>query len=57
MPSKERIDKLTGVQARCALRFLLEKSYTVTAGAIWYIKIEEALTFAENQYPPDEQKS
>lgn len=50
MPSKERINKLTGEQAHIALLYLLEKSYNTTAGAIWNQKIDEAIKVAE-AYP------
>ncbi len=48
---KERIKALTGSQARIALLYLLEKSYSTAAGTIWNQKIDEAIKIAES-YPP-----
>lgn len=55
MPSKEEIKKLTGTQARAALLYLLEKTYSMECGAIWNGVIDEALKVAKS-HPPAEEK-
>jgi hypothetical protein len=50
MASKERINKLTGQQARIALLYILECSYNTACGAIWNKKLDDALKTAES-YP------
>lgn len=49
MALKDRINKLSGPQARIALLKLLEDSYNTSAGLIWSKKIVEAVAVAEKQ--------
>ncbi len=51
MASKKRINELTAKQARIALLYLLEKTYSVSCGAIWNQQIDEALKVAESCSP------
>jgi hypothetical protein len=48
MASKKQINKLTVKQARVALLYLLEKTYSVSCGAIWNQQIDEAIKAVES---------
>lgn len=56
MPSKVRICKLSGHQAKIALLHLLECTYNTPSGALWSHKLDEALIIAES-YPAKEEKA